>query len=150
MKKSLVIALAAAGAVLIAAGGGAWWWHSRQAQAPADGSAAPAPRHDVEYRYVTLDKTIVMLRPEAGGNHYLALDLVFKTPVKKERETKDHLPLLRTIVVKAMSAHTLESANKLGVEDFTREINDAFRKSYAAEQAEPPFDEALIAKLIIE
>lgn len=148
MKKPLVIALAVAGTVLLAGGGGAWWWHSRQA--PAEAGAAPAPRHDVEYRYVTLDKTIVMLRPDTGGNHYLALDLVFKTPVKKERETKDHLPLLRTIVVKAMSAHTMESANKLGIEQFTREINDAFRKSYAAEQAEPPFDEALIAKLIIE
>ncbi|MBK1616487.1 hypothetical protein CKO44_23885 [Rubrivivax gelatinosus] len=151
MKKTVVIALAAAGTLLLAGGGGAaWWWYARPK--PSAAAAAATAAAGVEYRYVTLDKTIVMLRAGAGetGNHYLALDLVFKTPLKKERETKDHLPLLRTVVVKAMSAHTMDSAGRLSIEQLTRELNDAFRKSYAAEHLEQPFAEALIAKLIIE
>ena len=42
-----------------------------------------------EYKYVTLDKVIVMLRNQAGEpmSHYLAVDLVFKTAVEKEKNS---------------------------------------------------------------
>lgn len=142
-----------AGASLLAAalaGGGTWWW-SAQRPAPAVGSAYARPAPD--YKYVTLDKVLVMLRGrngEGASSHYMAVELVFKTPPEQERRAKDHLPLLRTVAVKALSSYTVDSASALTVEQFAAALNKAYADSYAAEGHEAPFVEALIAKLIIE
>jgi flagellar FliL protein len=127
---------------------------SGAAKAPAATvAAAPAPVVDTrELKYVTLEKVIVMLRREATDpiTHYMAIDLVFKTPVDEERTTKEHLPMLRSVAVKALSTYTFETASPMTIDQFAVEINRAFSESYAHEHREKPFSEAMIGKLIIE
>ncbi|WAC75543.1 flagellar basal body protein [Roseateles sp. SL47] len=154
--KAKLIALIGAVALLAAGGAGAavWWMQSHRAQPPADGKTEapkevkPAP----DYKYVTLDKVLVMLRGPNGSavSHYMAVDIVFKTLPEQEKRTKEHLPLLRTVAVKALSVHTVESASAMSVEEFAQLLNKAYQANYAAERREPPFAEALIGKLIIE
>ncbi len=146
-KTKLIVTLLLVAVVMLGAGGAGAWWLMR----PKD----PAKEVEVdtqEYRYVSLDKVIVMLRGKAGEpmSHYLAVDLVIKTPLKTEKTTKEHLPLLRSVAVKALSAYTLDRAAQMSVEEFAAEVNRAFSESYSAERAEKPFAEAMIGKLIIE
>lgn len=128
--------------------GGALWWH-QQHPGPA---AAPTPHKAGNYKYVSLDKVIVMLRGRAGEpvSHYLAMDLVFKTQEDQEKTVKEHLPLLRSVAVKALSAYTLDKAGLMTIDQFSVDINRAFTESYRKEQREKPFSEAMIGKLIIE
>ncbi|HSD40200.1 MAG TPA: flagellar basal body protein [Rhodocyclaceae bacterium] len=138
--------------LLLAAGGGAAWWFLRPRDAKQEQEQAKVEIDKHEYKYVSLEKVIVMLRGKAGEpmSHYLAVDLVFKTPVEHEKITKEHLPLLRSLAVKALSTYPLERASLMTVEEFATDINRAFSQSYAAEHAEKPFAEAMIGKLIIE
>src|SRR5690349_12112471 len=124
MTKGKLIAIIA-GAVLLtagAAGGGFWWWqrgHSTEAKAP------PPPKPST-FRYVSMDKVIVMLRSQAGDPlaHYMAVDVVFKADdLVKEKAVKDQLPLLRSVTVKALSEFTLEKAGALTIEQLTTEVN---------------------------
>jgi flagellar FliL protein len=155
--KAKLIAVIAGVALLAASGAGAavWWMQSHRA-APAGDAKAEAPKEEVkpapDYKYVTLDKVLVMLRGPNGSavSHYMAVDIVFKTLPEQEKRTKEHLPLLRTVAVKALSVHTVESATAMSVEDFALLLNKAYQANYAAEHREPPFAEALIGKLIIE
>lgn len=134
-------------------GGGAWWWLKGRTPA-ADTEQAPAkPVYDKqEYKYISLDKVIVMLRGQSGEPmaHYLAVDLVFKAPAEKERTVKEHLPLLRSVAVSALSTYPLEKAAKMSIEELAAEINAAYQASYERDRKEQPFVEALIGKLIIE
>ncbi|MEF7615612.1 flagellar basal body-associated FliL family protein [Aquincola sp. MAHUQ-54] len=150
MKKLQVLVAAGVASVLLLGGGGAaaWWYMKPKAE-----HVEEAKKTDkTVYKYVNLDKIIVMLRGREGEplSHYLAVDLVFKTPAEQEKTIKDHLPLLRSVAVKALSAHTLETAGKLTIDQYTDEINAAFAKSYEADHREMPFKVAMIGKLIIE
>ena len=154
MKKSRqLIAVALLGVLLVAAGGAAsWWWLQRQAPA-AEGAATAKPEYDQqEYKYVSMDKVIVMLRSQAGEpmSHYLAIDLVFKAPLEKERFVKEQLPLLRSVTVMALSAYPLDKASSMTIEQLAADLNKAYQASYARDNREQPFVEALISKLIIE
>lgn len=145
--------LLAVGALVLTAGigAGAAWWTLR----PQDGGgkAEAAPVVDAqEYRYINLEKVIVMLRGHAGESmsHYLAMDLVFKTPLKSEKTTKEHLPLLRSVAVMELSRYSQEKAAAMTLEEFAANINRAFNDRYAREHGEKPFVEAMVSKLIIE
>lgn len=155
MKKQIIV-LALAGLAMASAGGaGAWWWLGKS-KPPAEDAAAvakPARAFDKqEYKYISLDKVIVMLRGQAGEplSHYLAVDLVFKAKVEKERVVKEHLPLLRSVAVMALSSYPLEKASGMTVEQLAADINAAYEASYERDNHEKPFVEALIGKLIIE
>ena len=151
-KLKLVLAFVLVGLLTAVAGGGAaWWLFNKRAAAPQE-SAAAVQADTQEYKYISLEKVIVMLRGRDGEpmSHYLAVDLVFKTPLKQERVTKEHLPLLRSVVVKALSAYTIEKAGQMTVEQFADDINKAFTRSYVEGHGEKPFSEAMIGKLIIE
>lgn len=146
----LVIVLSA----LIA--GGVFWWRQQQAAPTHAAKAAatpPAPPVDsYNYKYISLDKVIVMLRGKAGepASHYLAIDLVFKTREERERTVKEHLPLLRSVAVRSLSTYTLDKAGLMTIDQLTSDINKAFNESYKREQREKPFAEAMVSKLIIE
>src|SRR5437868_5788007 len=149
MKTSkLIIVVALAGLSSVAVGGAATWWMLKPhlqgkggAQAAEVGAAptsgaqggvatqqAPVVTDTRAYRYISLDKVIVMLRNTAGEpvSHYLALDLVFMSPNESEKVTRDHLPLLRSVAVKALSQLTMETASHLTVEQLTQQINEAY------------------------
>lgn len=152
MKKEvrLLLLFVLSGLLMAAAGGGVAWWLLK----------ADAPRAEqeevmsdpLEYKYVSLEKVVVMLRGSAGEplSHYMAMDLVFKAPVEHEKIVRQHLPLLRSIAVRAMSAYTMEKATMMTVDQFAADINTAYRESYAAERTVMPFADAMIGKLIIE
>jgi len=110
---------------------------------------AEPPQPAPDYKYVTLDKVIIMLRGRSGEavSHYMAVDIVFKALPDQEKRAKEHLPLLRTVAVKALSSYTVESAAAMTVEQFAAELNKAYTASYGAEHREPPFAEALILKV---
>jgi flagellar FliL protein len=147
------IAVLLAGAVLMAgAGAGGAWWLLQPAAPDGQADAEEAVRDAHEYKYLDLEKIVVMLRGSAGEplSHYMAVDLVFKTPVEHEKLVRQHLPLLRSIAVKSMSAYTMEKATLMSVEQFAADINAAYVASYAADRTTMPFAEAMIGKLIIE
>jgi flagellar FliL protein len=150
MNAKLIIAFAGVALASAAAAGTAIWYMTpTQGAAEAPKKAAPQKK---PVKYVTLDKVIVMLRraPNEPATHYLAADLVLATTDKQEKETKEHLPLLRSIAVSALSAHTLAEASSMSVDQYAAELNKTFDASYAEENREKPFSEVMIGKLIIE
>ncbi|MBV8036776.1 flagellar basal body protein [Roseateles sp.] len=155
-KLKLIAVIALVGLLAAAAAGGAVWWamnaRATQAEQPESAAQADDGKPAPDYKYVTLEKVLVMMRGSEGDSvpHYLAMDVVFKTLPEQEKRAKEHLPLLRTVAVKALSAYTLEGARAMTVPQFADVLNKAYHDSYAAERREAPFAEALIGKLIIE
>jgi flagellar protein FliL len=162
MKKIRLILMVVMGALLVAsAGGAAAWWGLRaraahgaaSTEAAAEAASAPAPVVDKRpQKYVSLDKVIVMLRRSDSDSspHYLAMDLVLKTSDEQEKVTKEHLPMLRSVALRALADYTPEKAAKMSIDQFSEVINTAYTATYAHEQRDKPFSEAMIGKLIIE
>lgn len=168
--RNIVFALTAVVALLLAAlvaGGVLWWRGSAHASTGAQAAAttpsggghtasatgtSASPRDGAKYKYVSLEKVIVMLRGKDGEpvSHYLAMDLVFKVREDEEKTVKEHLPLLRSVAVKSLSAYTMDKASLMSIDQFTVDINRAFGDRYRLEQRDKPFAEAMISKLIIE
>lgn len=142
------------GVALLAAGaaGGAMWYLAPAQSGKAATADAPKALEKKPTKYVTLDKVIVMLRraPNEAAAHYLSVDLVLATNAEQEKEAKEHLPLLRSIVVSALSAHTLSEANAMTVDQYAALLNQTFNASYEKENHVKPFSEVMIGKLIIE
>ena len=146
----VLVALLAAGAA-----GGAMWYLARPVAAHGDVAETkpPPPATGKKSRkFLTLDKVIVMLRHAPGDTdtHYLSADLVIATTEEKEKLTKDHLPLMRSIAVSTLSSFAVDKAQSMTVEQYSEQINKAFNLSYEREQMEKPFTEVMVGKLIIE
>lgn len=154
MKNKVKLILAFVLVAVLAAGiaGGAFWYLSKPVAAGAPVAEEKAPTGKKARKYMTLEKVIVMLRRNPGDteSHYLSADLVITTTEEKEKHTKEHLPLLRSIAVRALSSYPMDKAQVMTVEQFAEQINQAFDASYAKEKAEKPFSEVMIGKLIIE
>jgi flagellar FliL protein len=155
MKMKMILAIA--GAVLISAagaGGAVWWFMPKPAAAAGTEKKAEAekPKEAKPIKYVTLDKVIVMLRrgPNETESHYLSTDLVLATEHAKEKETKENLPLIRSLAVRTLSGYTMAEASAMSVDKYAEKLNHAFDANYEHEHAEKPFAEVMIGKLIIE
>jgi flagellar FliL protein len=155
MKMKMILAIA--GAVLISAagaGGAVWWFMPKPAAAAGTEKKAEAekPKEAKPMKYVTLDKVIVMLRrgPNETESHYLSTDLVLATEHAKEKETKENLPLIRSLAVRTLSGYTMAEASAMSVDKYAEKLNHAFDANYEHEHAEKPFAEVMIGKLIIE
>ena len=149
--------IAIAGAVIVSAagaGGAVWWFMPKPATAAGAAKRAEAEkaREGKPVKYVTLDKVIVMLRrgPDDADTHYLSTDLVLSTEAAKEKETKENLPLLRSLAVRTLSAYTMKEAAGMTVEQYAEELNKSFDANYEHEHTEKPFVQVMIGKLIIE
>lgn len=171
MNKKMIIAFAAV-ALLCAggAGGAVWYFAAPKADAEhaeeevkdgkhAKGDKAKKKKKDEKsdeeaepLKYLTVDKVIVMLRRGEGENvsHYLSADLVVATPVKQEKEAKEHLPLLRSVAVRQLSDLSVDKARGMTIDQFAEELNKAYEETYEKEGREQPFKEVMIGKLIIE
>lgn len=137
-------------AVLAAAtAGGAIWWYRPQL-ASAAGLAAAEPRKAA--RYVTLEKVIVMLKrsPDDTEAHYISADLVLATNADDEKTTREHLPMLRSVALRTLSAYPMGTASNMTVEQYAAQINNSFKAHYAKEKSDKPFTDVMIGKLIIE
>jgi flagellar FliL protein len=153
MNKKLLVVLAAVGLIAAGAAGGAVWLLKSDGRAAGNAATAEARKEDGKpVKYLTVDKVIVMLRRNPGDTvtHYMSADLVVATPQEKEKETKEHLPLLRSVAVRALSALPMEKASTMTIDQFAEELNKAFDEVYAKEQRERPFKEVMIGKLILE
>ena len=158
MNSKLKIVVGVLAVVLVAGGaaGGAMWWMKSQEAAHGDEATAKAApqkeKSDKPVKYVTLDKVIVMLKraPNEGTTHYLSTDLVLTTDEEGEKPTKEHLPLLRAVAVRALSSYTLAQASSMTVEQVAAQLNKTFDANYAREEREKPFGEVMIGKLIVE
>ncbi|HEY5757907.1 MAG TPA: flagellar basal body-associated FliL family protein [Steroidobacter sp.] len=152
----IVAALLGVTVLAVGLGAGATWWLMKGGSAIASAEAAPVPQEepvdDRVYKYVSLEKVIVMLRGVEGepAPHYLALDLVFKTPEEEERVAREQLPLLRSVAVKELSTLTMDRAGKMTVEELTATMSKAFEAKYAKDRTERPFTDVMIGKLIVE
>lgn len=155
MNTKLVIALV--GVLLLGGGvaGGAVWYLGKQASAGTEGKAVKHEEVKADTappKYITVEKVIVMLRRAEGETvtHYLSADLVVATTAKQEKECKEHLPLLRSVAVKALSALPMQKAASMSIDQFADELNKAFDETYAKDKRERPFSEVMIGKLILE
>lgn len=137
---------------VIALGGAAWWYLQPRLNGHGHGVPAKPAADKRDYKFVSLDKVIVMLHGQAGQprSHYISVDLVFKSPAEREHLTKEQLPLLRSIAVRALSNYTLETAGMLTIDQLAAVIDHAYTDSYLKEHIEKPFSEVMIGKLIIE
>jgi flagellar FliL protein len=153
-KMKTIIAIAGAVIISAAGAGGAVWWYMPKpaAAAGAEKKQADKPKEAKPVKYVTLDKVIVMLRrgPNESDTHYLSTDLVLATLPDKEKETKENLPLLRSLVVRTLSNYTMAEASSMTVDKYAEQLNRSFNASYEQNHAERPFEEVMIGKLIIE
>lgn len=154
MKKiRLIVAMVVGGALLAGAGAGAAWWGLRGHAAASASGAVAAPVIDTRVqRYVSLEKLVVMLRRDEGETsaRYLAMDLVLRTSEDDEKTTRDQLPLLRSIALRALSDYTGDKADAMTIDQFSKVVNTAFGEAYARDKRGKPFSEAMISKLIIE
>jgi flagellar FliL protein len=154
-KMKLIAGFIAVAVLAAGAAGGAMWYLAKPVAGHADAAEAKAPPPATgkkARKFITLDKVIVMLRrgPGDGETHYLSADLVIATTEEKEKLTKDHLPLMRSIAVSTLSSFPMDKAQTMTVEQFAEQINKAFNVSYEREQMEKPFTEVMVGKLIIE
>lgn len=153
-KMKMIIAIAGAVIVSAAGAGGAVWWFMPKPAVAAGARKAEADkaREGKPVKYVTLDKVIVMLRrgPDENDTHYLSTDLVLSTEASKEKETKENLPLLRSLAVRTLSAYTMKEAAGMTVEQYADQLNKSFDANYEHEHTEKPFVQVMIGKLIIE
>lgn len=158
MKTKLSTMLTFAGVALASAAvaGAAMWWYAPMPGTAAAEAEAEQPVAEVSdkepARYVTLDKVIVMLKRNAGETqaHYISADLVLSTTAENEKQTKEHLPMLRSVAVRALSSYAMNEASGMTVEQFAERLNSSFEATYAAEKTAKPFSEVMIGKLIIE
>ncbi|CUI07775.1 flagellar basal body-associated FliL family protein [Massilia antarctica] len=155
MKKTtkLIVAFVVIGILGAAAAGAALYF--KQPLPGKDGKHAavePEAHPKKPARYVSLDKVIVMLRRSPGETqaHYISTDLVLSTTLDQEKKTKDDLPMLRSVAVRALSAHTMSAAQELTVEQYAEQLNNTFAATYDKDKLEKPFSEVMIGKLIIE
>jgi len=153
MKLIVAFVFVAISGALVA--GSAVWWLYLKPSAPAGQASAEfeaAPTGKKAHKYITLEKVIVMLRRNPGDTttHYMSTDIVIPTTEEKEKQTKEHLPLLRSIAVKSLAAYSIDKAEAMTVDQFAEQLNRAFEASYVSQKAEKPFSEVMIGKLIIE
>ncbi|WP_129649248.1 flagellar basal body-associated FliL family protein [Peristeroidobacter agariperforans] len=153
----IVAALLGVTVLALGLGAGATWWFVKGGAAisTADASVPKEEEPEIDdrvFKYVSLEKVIVMLRGVEGepAPHYLALDLVFKTPEEEEKIAREQLPLLRSVAVKELSTLTMDRAGKMTVEELTAQMTKAFADRYAQDRAERPFVDVMIGKLIVE
>ncbi|MDQ1924912.1 flagellar basal body-associated FliL family protein [Massilia pseudoviolaceinigra] len=153
MKKTtkLIIAFVVIGIVGAAGAGAALYFKQPMPGKDGKPAEAEAPKKKPA-RYVSLDKVIVMLRRSPGETqaHYISTDLVLSTTLEQEKKVKDDLPMLRSVAVRALSAHTMGAAQALTVEQYAEQINSTFAATYDKDKLEKPFSEVMIGKLIIE
>jgi flagellar FliL protein len=152
----LVTALVAVTIIGAAVAGGAVWYLSK-GSTPAEAAAEAKKKEEKKAegkppKYLTVDKVIIMLKRQPGdtSTHYMSADLVVTTNEEHEKVAKEHLPMLRSVAVKTLSALPMQTAQAMTIDQFAAELNKAFDAAYEHDHREKPFSEVMIGKLIIE
>ncbi|WP_307722107.1 flagellar basal body-associated FliL family protein [Duganella callida] len=159
---AFVLALVVGGAI---AGGAVWYMSKDKGDEHAEETGAKGGKEakkksakkeekksEEPPKYLTVDKVVIMLKRQPGDtlSHYLSADLVISTDAKREKETKENLPMLRSVAVRTLSNLPMATAQVMTIDQFASELNKAFDEAYDNEGREKPFNEVMIGKLIIE
>ena len=129
MNKKIIIIIAAVALLCAGGAGGAVWYfaapkgEAAEADTKADHKSDKKKKKEKDedakpLKYLTVDKVIVMLRrgPNDAVPHYMSADLVVATPVDQEKEAKEHLPLLRSVAVRTLSALPVDKAQAMTID----------------------------------
>ncbi|MES2348069.1 flagellar basal body-associated FliL family protein [Duganella sp. LjRoot269] len=160
----MIIALVLVAVIGAAVAGGAVWYMAKgsddTAAAPSKDVKKTAKKEEKKERksdgeppkYLTVDKVVIMLKRQPGDTvtHYMSADLVVTTDAKREKETKENLPLLRSVAVRTLSNLPMATAQLMTIDQFAAQLNKAFDDAYEHEGREKPFSEVMIGKLIVE
>ncbi len=159
MNKKVIIIFAAVAVLAAGVAGGAVWYmskggeeHAAEEKDAKKKTKKEEKKSELPPKYLTVDKVVVMLKHEPNDTvtHYLSADLVVATDAKREKETKENLPMLRSVAVKTLSNLPMASARVMTIDQFAGELNKAFDHEFEQEGREKPFDEVMIGKLIVE
>lgn len=139
-------------ALLVCAGAaiGAWWWVQ---QAAGGAKTAQAVKLDASQpSYLTLDKIVVMLRPEPDRvqNTYVSVDLVFRTDKVNAKEFKGELPMLKGVAVRSLSKLDVTQAKNMAIEEWTDLLSRDLMGAYEQQPNRRVFDQVMVSRLIIE
>lgn len=143
-----ILAVGLLGAVLLG-GGLAIALYLRAPAAPPQAVQTHSPPKDA--RYVTLDKMVVMLKEPTGTRiRYAAIDLAFEVSGEAaEKKVRAQLPLLRSIVHETVTRKSADDMRALGHAELAGLLEKACIAGYGG-SVEPPFERALLTRLVIE
>lgn len=141
-------------ALLVCAGmaGGAWWWMQQQSAVASVKSTPMAKLDASQPSYLTLDKIVVMLRPEPerSQNTYVSVDLVFRTDKVHAKEFKGELPMLKGVAVRTLSKLDVHQAKAMAIEEWTDLLSRDLIAAYEHQPSPRVFDQVMVSRLIIE
>ncbi|WP_153099484.1 flagellar basal body-associated FliL family protein [Paraburkholderia hayleyella] len=153
MKKILVISVVAL--LVLAAGGLTTAWLARIGPFKTDGPVSAEEKKaiaDGDFRYVSLDKLIVMLRDSGSStrSRYLAMDLVFKVEdAKHEKHVREALPLLRATAHRVLSTYSVEQIRQMNVDELVAVLKREYVQAYGSAKR-LPFADLFIGKLMVD
>jgi flagellar protein FliL len=152
MNKTVGIIVGLALLLCVGAAAGAWWWVQQQSGGAAD-KAAPTVQLDASQpNYLTLDKIVVMLRPEPDRTHntYVSVDLVFRTDKTHAKAFKGELPMLKGVAVRTLSKLDVAQARNMAIEEWTDLLSRDLMAAYEQHLSPRMFDQVMVSRLIIE
>ena len=152
MNKSVGILIGIVVLVCAGAAGGAWWWVQQKGGTTPAASAAAVKLDASQPSYLTLDKIVVMLRPEPdrAQNTYVSVDLVFRTDKAHAKEFKGELPMLKGVAVRTLSKLDVAQAKAMAIEEWTDLLNRDLMAAYEQQLSQRAFDQVMVSRLIIE
>lgn len=152
MNKTVGIIIGVALLVCVGAAGGAWWWVQQQSAAAPTQTARMAKLDPSQPNYLTLDKIVVMLRPEPDRqqNTYVSVDLVFRTDKAHAKEFKGELPMLKGVAVRTLSKLDVHQAKAMAIEEWTDLLSRDLISAYEQQPSPRVFDQVMVSRLIIE
>ena len=152
MNKTVGIMIGVVLLVCMGAAGGAWWWVQQQGFTASAKPVQVATLDASQPSYVTLDKIVVMLRPEPEllQNTYISVDLVFRTDKAHAKEFKGELPMLKGVAVRTLSKVSVTQAKAMVIEEWTDLLSRDLIAAYEQQPSPRVFDQVMVSRLIIE
>lgn len=118
-----------------------------KAEARGDSAAVSAPQ---EYEFFPIEKIIVSVR-EGGREHYFVLDLILQTEEPAQSRRLERIePLVRNSVVSYLSTLQFEELRALSINQLQARLEQALFDDFASKNAETPFEQVLVSKLIVQ
>lgn len=120
------------------------------APAAALEAAAAEAKELREYDFFPIEKIIVSLR-EKGREHYFVLDLILLAEASDRPRRFERIePIVRNSVVSYLSGFDFEELRALSVSELQARLEQTLFADFANKNAEAPFEQVLVSKLIVQ
>lgn len=114
----------------------------------AAGAAGVVERR--EYEFYPVEKIIVSLR-EGGRENYFVLDLMLLTEAKDEPSKLERVePLVRNSVISYLSSLQFSELRELPISELQGRLEQVLLADFDSKNAEAPFEQVLVSKLIVQ